>query len=94
MTPKLVELPGFEEAVARHKWTGTRLPALYTGRRPCLKCTAGEVLELGPVTNVALFFLGGYGGSVVTTFDLCLACGSVNLRRSETARPPRRNLTG
>ncbi len=89
---QVLELPGFEANHRRRPWRGNRLPVLYAGRRPCLKCLGGDVLELGPITQDALFYHGGYGASTVTTVDICLACAAVNLRASETARPPRRNL--
>jgi hypothetical protein len=89
LTPPLVELPGFDERVRRHTYTGNRLPVLYAGRRHCRRCTHGELLAIEPIIEDALFAHGGYGASTRKTVEVCLACGAVNVTSTETLRPPR-----
>lgn len=85
----LVELPGFDQAVARHQWTGSRAIKLHTGRRACNRCSMGHLIRLDPVTQPALFYHGGYGAATETTIDVCLACGAVRTAAIKTRNPRR-----
>jgi len=87
----LVELPGFDTAVARHSYRGSRSLVPFTGPRPCYHCNAGQVVRLDPVTQPALFYHGGYGAAEETTIDVCLACGRVHTASVSTRNP--RHLT-
>ena len=89
----LVELPGFDTAVARRSYRGSRALALCSGPRPCQRCNAGLVVRLDPVTQPALFYHGGYGAAEEVTVDVCLACGrsAVSSVSSRNPRPPRRH---
>ncbi len=83
----LVELPGFDERVRRHCWAGSRAVAVYKGRRPCVRCSHGEVVRLTPYTQAALFYHGGYGATERVTADLCLSCGRVTVAYVESVAP-------
>ena len=85
---RLIELPGFDDAV-RAVWHGTTLPAVYDGERVCPRCSHGTVIRLDPVVQDALFYHGGYGASERETVDVCLACHRVTVHMVETIRPPR-----
>lgn len=85
----LVELPGFEEAVRRHTYRGSRALVPYNGARGCSHCNAGYVVRLDPFAQPALFYHGGYGAVEQTTVDVCLACGRVSIARIETLNPRR-----
>jgi len=85
----LVELPGFDEAVRRHTWTGTKTLAVYQGHRTCTRCTIGETLRLGPYTQPALFIHGGYGAAEAQTIDVCFACGRATVAQIDTINPRR-----
>ena len=85
----LVELPGFEEAVRRHTYTGTRSIVPYSGTRYCSRCSVGQLVPAGRFTQHALFQHGGYGEGRAETSMLCLACGHVLVVRVESVRPPR-----
>lgn len=83
----LVELPGFEEAVRRHKWTGERLPVPFHGQRFCSRCGWGSVVIQLPVTQPALFYHGGYGESERVTAAVCTACHHSTVIRKESVSP-------
>ena len=85
----LVTLPGFDEAVARHSYKGSRAVLPYHGRRHCSRCSFGELIRLGPVTQMSLFYHGGYGAAERKTIDLCLACGRTQVVHKETVNPRR-----
>lgn len=77
MSP-LVELPGFEEAVKRHSYNGSRELAVFEGDRGCTRCSVGILCRLTLGVQDALFFHGGYGASERRTVDVCVACGRVS----------------
>jgi hypothetical protein len=83
----LVELPGFEEAVARESWTGSTALVPFAGQRHCRKCNAGTVVAMPPVTQLALFYHSGYGAAEELTIDVCLACSHVSIRQVSTRNP-------
>lgn len=85
----LVELPGFDQAVTAHKWTGSTAVAVYTGSRACSRCGIGEVVRVKAVVQLALFYHGGYGAAERRHIDLCLACGRVSVAGYETLNPRR-----
>lgn len=87
----LVKLPGFDEAVRRHTWSGSRAVIPYQGKRACSKCSMGVLVRLAPSTQLALFYHGGYGAAERSTYDLCLACGHVVVVAVETLSPRRLN---
>ena len=83
----LVTLPGFDERVRRHTWTGSRALVHYQGHRACTRCSIGEVIQLGPFIQPALFFHGGYGAAERRVVDVCLACGRVTVAQFDTVNP-------
>ena len=86
MTP-LAVLPGFDEAVRRHTWTGSRMLVPYQEHRVCTRCLVGEVIRIGPFTQPALFLHGGYGAAERRVIDVCLACGRVTVAQVDSVNP-------
>jgi hypothetical protein len=84
---QLVELPGFDEAVRRHGWRGSRAVVPYEGDRHCSHCEFGRVLRMTSGVQGALFYHGGYGASERRHVDVCLACGRTSVVRVETLHP-------
>jgi hypothetical protein len=83
----LVELPGFDEAVRRHRWEGSRCLVRHAGKRSCSRCSVGEIVRMTTGVQGALFYHGGYGASERKTVDVCLACGRVSVAGFETLNP-------
>jgi hypothetical protein len=90
----LVELPGFDEAVRRHTWLGSKALTLYQGDRYCSRCGFGSVVRMTTGVQTALFYFGGYGAAERKTVDVCLACGRVVVVGFETLREARRTAHG
>ena len=85
----LVELPGFDEAVRRHAWSGSRALVPYAGVRSCVRCAVGQVVRMTAGVQGALFYHGGYGAAERRTVDVCVACGRVSVAGVETLNPRR-----
>ena len=85
----LTKLAGFDEATRRNTWHGETLPVPYVGDRGCRRCSVGQLVQLEPSTQMALFYHGGYGAAERKTYDLCLACGHVSIIHIETLNPRR-----
>lgn len=85
----LIKLEGFDDAVQRHTYDGDPLPVLYTGPRPCNRCTSTTVVTVGPFTQHALFRDAGHGHGIESTVDICFACGSTSRRITNAVAPPR-----
>ncbi len=82
----LTELPGLE-ADRRHTWTGSRSLVPWQGLRVCTRCTVGEIVRLGPFTQPALFFHGGYGAAERQVIDVCVVCGRVTVAQTDAVNP-------
>lgn len=83
----LVELPGFDEKVRRHSWSGSVALTVYEGDRSCSRCSIGLVVRMTSGVQTALFYFGGYGAAERKTVDVCLACGRVTVVGVETLNP-------
>lgn len=82
-------LPGFDRPT-RHRWTGGRAIEVYEGPRHCRRCSFGTVARLGPFTQHALFYHGGYGAGEQIMVDVCFDCGAAERVGVQSVRPPRR----
>ena len=79
---RLIELDGFTR-----RWTGTRLPAVYTGPKYCGRCGSGAVVQLPTYTAVPLFRHGGYGEATRIAAEVCLACAQTHVTARQSINP-------